>query len=165
MCGLKLGTEAVKKLEKKRQWSFVWEVCWQRTLTVAMLFAFVVQSPSWSSALDYKGNGVCCLPSGGHKAWDEAAGALWIGFTGRVLHGVHLGFERQKKPLLKPFPKLNTMKHRNDLWAALLSQAVTLAMPTLGTGAACCSAWSELKWRLARLTCFSLSRTAQSPCG
>lgn len=78
--------------------------------------------------MDYKRNQVCCVPSGRHKAWDEAAGPLWIGFTGKMLHGVHLGL-KEEKTCLKPVLKLNTTKHRSDLWAALLSLPFTLAMP------------------------------------
>lgn len=98
---------------------------------------------------------------GRHKAWDEAAGSLWIGFAGRVLHGVHLGLKKEKT-CLKPFPRVNTMKHRSDLWAAVLPLALALAMPRLGAGAAHCSAWSFLclhssRKELAVQTCFSLS--------
>lgn len=56
-----------------------------------MPFAFV-QSPDWSSALDYKGSGVSAFPVAGLRL-----GTLVdIGFTGKVLHGVHFGLKKTK---------------------------------------------------------------------
>lgn len=94
------------------------EGCWQRALAiaVAMLFAFV-QSPDWSSALDYKGGLVFHLPSGRLRAWDD------------VSHGFHresaawfpLWFKKTKTKTtsLKLFSKWNTVKARRDAQAAL----------------------------------------------
>lgn len=103
------------------------EWCWQRALAVAMLFAFVVQSPDWSSALDYKGSWVFCLPSGRLRAWDDGS----HGFHRESAAWYLLWFKKKtnnKTTFLKLFSKWNTVKHRRDAWAALLSLAPTLAV-------------------------------------
>lgn len=168
MCGLKLGTEAVKKLGKKK----TVKLCVRGMLTKSSSCCHAICiccSISKLAALDYKRNWVCCHPSGRHKAWDEAAGLLRIGFTGRMLHGVHLGL-KEEKTCLKPVPGLNTTKHRSHLWAALLSLPLALPMPVWEYW--CCLLQcfilpvpaKQLKWRLAPQTCFFLLHCSISLC-
>lgn len=109
--------------------------CWQRALLPCCWICH--SSPSWSSALDYKGIWVWCLPSGSCKAWDEVVGVLWIGFTGRVLHSVHLCFGRQKNTCLKPFPKLKTMECKE--WFMGSSPVSGCRISYACTGCQCCS--------------------------
>lgn len=102
------------------------EGCWQRALAiaVAMLFAFV-QSPDWSSALDYKGSWVVCLPSGRLRAWDS--GSHWFHRESTAWYPLWFKKTKTKTTFLKLFSKWNTVKHRRDARAALLSLAPTLA--------------------------------------